>query len=385
MIDHSETVSLARVNVMTDVNGEKSKRKGRGAIRSYELALYANPGKKEQTLQNMRLCQWLTMDYIVRYFGKAEDATESTEGLGLITNQAFKRARDILRAGRNASIATGEQFHCPRTVPLLCDGIIRESKTTTHFEYWVKTPTGPWLPAQPHRALNNALRQGGVLRPYCEVRQGKKGGLVARIFVEFGRLGTKNTGDYLGCDVGVNVGVARSDGYIGKSLRPVLIRTREKRAEQQRQEHRKTSARSACKQFLDREARRTVNVCLRGGKTLVLESPNALGNLRPSGSIGAWARQHFAVRCLDLAEVSGVAIRFEWPAGTSITCRACSYRDKKNRSGISFVCRQCGARGHADLIAARNLADRARGNQSNVRLIEKAALQTRSGGRNKTS
>lgn len=367
------------------IESEKSKHKRRGAIRAYELALYANPGKKEQTLQNMRLCQWLTMEYVVRYFEKGEDATESTEGLGSIANQAFKRARDILRAGRAASIVTGEQFHCPKTAPLLCDGIIREAKTTTHFDYWVKTPTGPWLPAQTHRALNGALRKGGVLRPYCEVRQGRKGGLVARVFVEFGKAQAEDTGDYLACDVGVNAGIARSDGYIGKSLRPVLTRTKEKRAEQQRQGHQKTSARSACKQILDREARSTVNVCLRGNKTLVLESPNTLANLKPTGSIGAWARQHFAVRCLQLAELSGVAVRFEWPAGTSITCCACDYRDKKNRSGISFVCRQCGARGHADLIAARNLADRARGNQPDVRLVEKAALQIRSEGRDKTA
>ena len=38
------------------------------------------------------------------------------------------------------------------------------------------------------------------------------------------------------------------------------------------------------------------------------------------------------------------------------------------------MCRQCGAIGHADLIAARNLVDRARGDWPNVRLVEKAAV-----------
>ena len=47
--DHSEPISVATASVMTDVNGEKKKRKGRGAIRSYEMALYANPGKAEDT------------------------------------------------------------------------------------------------------------------------------------------------------------------------------------------------------------------------------------------------------------------------------------------------------------------------------------------------
>lgn len=58
--DHSETVSLARASVMTDMNGEKTKRKGRGAIRSYELALYANPGKAEETRYAMWWYQQIT-------------------------------------------------------------------------------------------------------------------------------------------------------------------------------------------------------------------------------------------------------------------------------------------------------------------------------------
>ena len=223
-----------------------------------------------------------------------------------MANQAFKQARGIILAGRNSSIATGNKFNSPQTLPLMCQGIL-EVNQSSGFDYWVKVANGPRLPAQTHRALKNALRKGGKLRPGCEVRQGKRGGLFVRCFVEFEKKETVTSNDFLGVDVGVNAGVARSDGYIGKSLRPLLNRSREKKAEQRRQGHLTSSLRTASKQFLDQEAHRIVNVCLAGGKTLVIERLSTLGNLKMTGRIGQWARVHLGTRCSQLAELAGVS------------------------------------------------------------------------------
>lgn len=364
-------------------SSEKSKRKGQGVIRLYELQLLPNPGKAEDTRYAMWWERQMILDYMQRLYGQPANVFESTAGSGLLANQAQKHARDILRAGRAAEKETGEPFPCPQSAPLLCDGIIQEARGTT-FDYWVKTPLGPWLPAQPHRALKNALRRGGKLRKACEVRQGKKGGLVVRCFVEFEKPGAVDRGDYLGCDVGVNAGVARSDGYIGQSLRPVMEEAQRKRSERQRQGHRQTSVRSAVKQVLDREARRVVTLAKRGNKTLVLESPKALKSLKLRGPIGAWAKRHFDVRVRQIAELEGVAVLDQWPAYTSITCLRCNYSDPKNRRGTSFECLQCGARGHADVVGARNLVRRATGRFQRVE-AEKAGIQTRSEVRSKTA
>ena len=342
-------------------------------IRAYTIRLYANPSKAEQTLGNMVEYRAWLWDYVTRYYRKGEDATESTKGRGGIANQAFKRARDLLRAGRNASIATGVWFNCPRSLPLLCDGILEENKTSS-FDYWVKVANGPRLPAQTHKALKNALRKGGVLRPTCEIRCGKRA-LVARVFVEFPVASPPPSRDYLGVDVGVNAGVARSDGYIGKSLRPALDRNRQKRAEQQRQGHVRSSARSAVKQILDHEAKRLVTLARRCNKIVVLERSQALANLKPTGSIGAWARQHLGRRVSYLAEIDGVAVCEEWPAGTSITCEVCGYAHKKNRRGVRFCCIRCAHVTHADGLASRNIQRRARG-VFPFEKNEKAALET---------
>jgi hypothetical protein len=100
--------------------------------------------------------------------------------LGWIANQAQQRARGIINAGFAAEKATGVPFKCPADFPLLCDATIQEARGTT-YTYWVIPPTCSAVSTQTHRALKNALRRGGKLRPTCEVRQGKKGGLVARV------------------------------------------------------------------------------------------------------------------------------------------------------------------------------------------------------------
>ena len=342
-------------------------------IRSYKLKLYANPGKHAETYGVMLEYRAWLWHFLPRFYTKGEDYVESTAGLGWLANQAQKQARQMLKAGRNAGIATGERFTCPQQVPLTCEAVLEPSKDST-FDYWVKVTTGSRLPAQTHKGLKCALRKGGTLKKTCYVFE-RKGGLYARVFVAHEKPEAVDLGRYLGVDVGVNAGVARSDGYIGKSLRPVLGRAQQKRAEQRRQGHVKQARRTACKEQLDREAQRIVSVCQSTGQSVAIERLNTLANLTPTGSIGGWARMHLGMRCLELAELNGVAVRQVWPAWTSITCPQCGHRDKKNRVGTRFSCRACGTRGHADRIASGNIATRARVDYQRL-VVEKGTLKT---------
>lgn len=134
---------------MRTLTSDRTETHGGAAVRSYALRLYGNPGKVKATLGNMLEYRAYLWDYVTRYYIKGEDATESTKGKGWIANQAFKRARDLLKAGRNGSIATGEWFNCPKQLPLLCDGTLEES-TDSSWDYWIKVTNGPRLPAQTH-------------------------------------------------------------------------------------------------------------------------------------------------------------------------------------------------------------------------------------------
>lgn len=341
--------------------------------RAYTLTIEANPGKAEQARY---ACYWYrayTLDYCAKYFAQGpteKRQAESTASLGWLANQAQQRARGIINAGFAAEKANGNQFKCPTDFPLFCDAKIQEAKSTS-YTYWVKPPTCPAMPTQTHRALKNALRRGGKLRPTCEVRHGKRGRLVARVFVEFPKVKPVLSPEVLACDVGVNIGVARSDGYKSKPLRPVLNQATARKAARQKQGHRKKSNRTMVKQLLDREARKAVTLAARTGKVLVIEACKPLANLKPLGSIGGWPRQHFGARCLQIAEEVGVFVWEQWPARSSITCPPCGYCDKANRQGEAFRCVGCGFVGHADTVASINLARWARGK---IRLyLEKAA------------
>lgn len=89
---------------------EKSKHKGRRAIRSYTLTLYPNPGKAEDTRYAMWWSRQYTIDYVRQLYGQPGISFESTAGLGFLANQAQKRARDILRAGRAGRKDDGAAF-----------------------------------------------------------------------------------------------------------------------------------------------------------------------------------------------------------------------------------------------------------------------------------
>jgi len=345
---------------------DRRRRRG-GAVRCYELALLPNAGKAEAARHAIWWATRLCLDYVRRLYWLPDEAYVSTAGRGTLDNQAQARARNALRAGRAAARATGEPFGLPESVGELTEAEIRPARDSS-FAYWVKVPCGPYLPAQPHRAFSRALRAGAALRPRCEIRRGRRGGYVARVFVEYSQCASaERTRDVIGVDVGVNVGVATSDGRCSRSLRPILQRTRERNAERQRQGHRTRAVRSAIKQHLDREARRLVASAIRGHKTIAVETLRVVGNLKPSGSIGGWARRHFGERVRQIGEEAGcVAVVEVHPAYTSQTCPRCDHIDRLNRSGMEFRCVTCGYVAHADVIGARNVARKARGTFPNV-------------------
>lgn len=340
----------------------KSERmRARGGVRSYVLALRPNHGKAEDARHAIWWSQRWCQDYVEQLYDEKPNATVSTAGKGWLNNSAQKTARDILRAGRAAEKATGEVFERPKTTPQYAIATLKPARHSKHFDFWATIPTLAPIPLQAHKAFSRALRAGGKITTQCQVRLGKNGGMVARVCVEMPHKEPTPSRDYLGCDVGVNAAVACSDGYVARSLRPVMLRTREKRAEQQRQGHHRTSARSAVKQRLDHEARRAVTLAARTGRTLVIESQKALGNLSPRGSIGGWARRHFGERVLQIGGTLGVTVKQEWPSYTSQACRKCNAVNPNNRRGVEFRCLTCGHEEHADVLAARNLVRKARG------------------------
>jgi putative transposase len=72
-----------------------------------------------------------------------------------------------------------------------------------------------------------------------------------------------------------------------------------------------------------------------------------------------WSFRQLREFLIYKAQRAGIALVFVDPRNTSRTCSRCGYVDKRNRrSQAEFSCLRCGFTCHADLNAARNLADR---------------------------
>ena len=81
----------------------------------------------------------------------------------------------------------------------------------------------------------------------------------------------------------------------------------------------------------------------------------------------SWAFYDLRQKIVYKAALAGVPVVLVDPRNTSRTCPACGCIDKRNRPNQStFSCVQCGYSGHADHIAACNIAGRAAVNRPHV-------------------
>jgi hypothetical protein len=137
-------------------------------------------------------------------------------------------------------------------------------------------------------------------------------------------------------------------------LRPIIQRTKQRKADQQRNGvDRQTETHQ--RQILAREARRAVSVALRSHRGVSLEDPRRLPRYKQ------WAGRLFASRAQLLAAVSGVPVVLLNPSGTSLTCSRCGFGEKRQRHKEMFRCWQCGFTANADANASLNISRWAHG------------------------
>lgn len=170
----------------------------------------------------------------------------------------------------------------------------------------------------------------------------------------------------IGVDVGLNVVAATSNGrLLGGDLKPkfnaLYDEVKRLRSNRFRQGLKKNSPR------LDRLESRLSGLT----KTAVGTVANVL--------VAAYPRHVFVVEDLDLRGCRGqkrfcyrgLHHAFELkaptvvvnPAYTSQECPSCGYVSRANRSGIKFKCCNCGKKGHADVVGAKNLLGRSEDEQ----------------------
>lgn len=325
-------------------------------IRSYKLKLMANPIKKDTArYTQMRFNQYSNMFLGRIFFGQRNI---STAGMGTLANQALYRSWQIIKGVKATQKATGKKMNVPFAQRLGCFAILESSKSKS-FDYWVSvsnqfTNKRVIMPAKSHKVLNGAIKDGWKLLKNCEFKM-INGNPYAVVFVER-EVKKQPVRGIVGIDVGYKYSITDSNGYIGRKVSQVIRTSRLRQAERRRQKHKVSSkVKSTIKQILDIEAKRLIGRS--DGMAFAVESPKRLANLS-CGRLQGWSRSYFANRLSIKAKENGLTVIEVSPYQTSITCSKCQAIDKQSRvSRDLFEC-PCGYKDHADINAAKNIAQK---------------------------
>ena len=234
------------------------------------------------------------------------------------------------------------------------------SKTSTHFDWWLKVSSlvnGKTikLPLAATPYLHDGLQKTVI------VSKTSRNGWRFQFSEKCADAVFDGSAGSVGVDVGLNVLAATSDGRLfGRSVKSrfdKLYKTVQKiRGNRQRQNLPRNSKR------LDKlETKLTGLVKTATGmiaNKLVKSFPShtmVVEDLDLSGSRGA---KRFAYRALQKSlETKAIVVKVN-PAYTSQECPSCHFVSPKNRTGINFVCIQCGRTSHADVVGGVNLLRR---------------------------
>ena len=281
---------------------------------------------------------------------REESRCPSTKGMGEFAGRAYRRALTDWRRTRKAG-------HRPGTLKaeLIDAAHVQTPRKAKSFDLWVMVQgVGKlYVPAKKHRAINRTLAlPGATLCEQGEIFR-KNDKWYCRVGVKVPLPDVKPVKEYIGVDVGVRASVARSDGYKGPSLTPILKRSRARRAMLQKHGVDESREMSPQRQLLAHEARKTVLVAQQSGRGVAIEDPKRLIRRKEH------AARFFGNRVLLLASLLGVATALIAPPYTSTTCSRCGSVEKRQRHREMFRCWQCGYTHNADTNASRVIAKRA--------------------------
>lgn len=352
-------------------------------VRSYELRLYGSRSKFEDLRWSAYQFIKLVNAFISHLYFNDNMESYSTKGLGLLGNQAQRKAKGLVTGKKTREMESGEKKTYPIQSSPLCFASIEPQSSGHEFNFKVwfslgfvgKGSKSRFLYAKSTRALNQALKQHWKLSNQCEAFLGKNGKWYIRVFVSKERQIAKPQTKSIGVDVGINHIVATSEGKLGNSLSKRLNKLEESRKEKQRQlslaknrkdkelvakleknlTKNKNIKKTEISQLLDKEAKRLIARGLATSMNLVVEDPKVLANLKGMYYLKRWAKTYLAYRLQVLGRERGVYVVFANPAYTSQTCYKCGEQDKMSRKGIQFNCQKCGHQDQADLNAAKNL------------------------------
>jgi transposase len=299
---------------------------------------------------------------------------QSTQGLGLLFNQAQYKAKSIIKAQTAARKETGMKTNVPLLKNISAPCKLEKSKSK-NWDYFIAV-SNQWtkvkkvrLPVKSTKVLNKALKSGWKLTSSCEIKE-IKGKLYAMVFVEKEVEKAIPNPECIAVDVGINKSVTTSENHKGPALNKVIRKFKDAQRERYRQRTKfgqkqalRKSSKTYLKQILDSEAKELIRRSLdSGSKTIVVESRKILNNLR-SGKLSLWARNYFANRMEVLCKENSLFFIEVNPWQSSKECGRCGKIGDRNKE--VFNCKNSSCDKYlkpvdADFNAAKVLSRRGR-------------------------
>jgi len=167
----------------------------------------------------------------------------------------------------------------------------------------------------------------------------------------------------IGIDTGMNALASTSTGeQFGTEMKDKIERVKRCQHGSKGQKR----ARRALRQYIDQTVNKIMAI---DGLTLVVVeklegiTKNTRNPKRRLGknmrcSIGTWNVAYWLKRLEMACERNRVSFRRVAAYNTSRTCPVCDHCNKKNRQGLSFVCRNCGYADNSDIAASKTILNR---------------------------
>lgn len=327
-------------------------------IKSYKLKIYANKGKLKEA--NKLLAFWQDqVNHKIKIFWKFDKIKgsyppkEYTLG-GRLIRDASMKAWQIVKGAKKAKQKERPLFKGSEIdLNQFSAYIIREFRTE-EFDIWfniINLNLGHRLkiPCKKTRIFNEALKEGKLKRSFKLLKI--NGNYYMTCFVEFPEK-EKESGNFIGIDVGLNNAIATSDGKIlGEELKDLRIRTKWRKYKKKL---------SPIKQWLNHYAKELVR--LYPDTNFIVEKLLFRGKKKRSKMFrrrnNNWAYNWLANKLEQIGKLEGFRLIKVSPAYSSRKCPMCGFIDEMNRQGMLFLCKQCGYRENADVVGAINLVGR---------------------------
>lgn len=310
----------------------------------------------------------LPAQYVITAIGKVSSAVKSAK-----TKQKQRKLENTFRAKKGKKLL--KEVSCPKMKN--ASVIVLDVRLASLAETTVKITTATGRLSYDLELYHYVENLWPLRRSGCEAMK-VNGQWYLSVGFDISEASQASDNRVLGLDRGINNIVVGSNNkfHSSKKLRKIKGNYQHKKSELQSKGTKSAKKKLVSIRRKENRFVRDVNHCLSkqlvnsGFGTIALEKLNIKTEKKLGKSfnrkLGNWSWNMLEQFLVYKALIAGVQIKYVSPRYTSQRCSCCGHVHSSNRNGSKFKCKSCSFQLHADLNAARNIAQIAYFGKSNL-------------------